>query len=146
MIKTFSVGHACVAVWYGGKPTLADCQEAFESVSRHCAITGQRAVLVSVLAPSVLMPDVAVADQMRKTWPSMLGMAAVTQYVVMPRGFVAARLLTMLSVGFGLAFRGHDVRVSQALSAVNDLAKDYPKLSTAEIVARIEQTIAKVSP
>ena len=143
MIETFTAGSACVAVW-GGEPTLHDSQRAVEAVTRHHAALGRRVVLISVLAPSVRMPSAAVADMMRSTWPALLSMASITQYVVMPRGFIAARLINMLSVGFGLAFRGHDVVVSQDLRSIHETAKGDPQFRPEEVIAGIQRLLTKM--
>lgn len=145
MIENFSIGSACIAIWTG-EPTLNDCQRALDAVRRHHATIGRRVVLVSVLAPSVRMPSIEVADKMRSSWPALLAMASATQYVVMPRGFVAARLLTMLSVGFGLAFRGHDVMVSQDLRNIHEIAKGDPLFRPDEVISEIQRQLAKLEP
>lgn len=142
MIDTFTSGSACVAVW-SGEPTLSDCQHALEAVTKHHNQLGRRVVLVSVLAPDARMPGPGVAHTMKAAWPALLAMASTTQYVVLPRGFVAARLLNLLAVGFGLAFRGHDVVVSQDLKSVLETAKGDPEFRGSDVISGIERVLRK---
>jgi hypothetical protein len=146
MLKSIEHRGALVAIW-SGEPTLKDCDEAMQA-ARACAHHngGKPIVVVSIFRADVWMPSDPVRSRMALHWPHLVALASTIQYVSLPAGFIAARLISMLVSLFALGQRGNTaVGVHRALvPMLQDVQKACPGYPVAELEKLIRETVNEV--
>lgn len=135
-VRCLSSGPVNVAIW-SETPSVRDADEVSRSVQDHARRLGRRVVLVGVLADGCKMPDEQVRKRMADLWPVLIESSVTVQFANLTKGFIAARMISLLVSVFALGQRGQ-VQIHQSLlPALQEAARAEPGIDVTALHKRI---------
>jgi hypothetical protein len=145
--KSVEFRNVSVAVW-SGEPTLQDCDLALHAAQQCYENNGNHPViLVCVLKPGVKLPAEEVRQRMVSHWTKIVPLASAVQYISLPTGRPAARLVSMLVTVFALARNGKRIVVHRSLrTALAEVQKLDPGLPMDELEKVIRTAAGMEAP
>jgi len=145
MIKILEHSNVCVTFWTG-TPTAADVSDSLRAAMTLRAKVGRPIVLMGILTPKSKMPDAEVRKKMLENWPKLVEIASTVQYVSLPTGFTAARLISMLVEVFALTRHGRRVSVHRQITpALCEVEEIDPTLNIKELKGMIEAALKTIT-
>lgn len=145
MINTFDHDCVCVTIW-SGPPTLQDVADSLRAATALKAKIGRPIVLIGILTQKSKVPDATVRAKMLENWPKLVEIASTVQYISLPTGFTAARLISLLVEVFALTRHGKRVSVHRQLSpALFEIEEIEPALNIQALRVAIEAALKKVT-
>jgi hypothetical protein len=142
-VRCISLGVVNVAIW-SGVPSIQDADDVSRAVQDHARRIGRKIVLVGILADGCKMPDEKVRGRMGALWPILIDASSTVQFVNMTKGFVAARMISLLVSVFALGQRGQ-VQIHQTLlPALQEAGRADPGIDVTALHKRIAAEMATV--